>query len=230
MTEKMPRVIVTGACGLIGTEVFKYLKEQGNEVVPCDIRLGHNLGDETFVKAWFSKNKADYLVNLFAWNDHVNSQRKAEDLYNISLQSFRDFLDTNVVSLFSVCRAFAANNPKSGIVNFSGTYGLISPPPDIYPEGSMKHVGYCTSKAGVAYLTKYLAVHLAPDIRVNCIAPSGVLNKQDPEFMKKHNSKMPLKRMMNVKELNGLVEFLCSDKSSYMTGAVLNIDGGWTAW
>jgi NAD(P)-dependent dehydrogenase (short-subunit alcohol dehydrogenase family) len=225
----MTKIIVTGSSGLIGSEVSKYLKKRGNKVIPCDYQLGHDLSNENFVKKWFKENKADYLVNLFALNDHVDEKRTTNDLYGISLDSFNKFLHTNITSLFSVCRAFAVNNAKGGIINFSSTYGVVSPLPELYPK-SMKHIGYCVSKAGVIQLTRYLAVHLAPKIRVNCIVPGGVQHKQDGSFVRSYGKKTPLGRMMKVEELNGMVEFLCSPKSSYITGAILNVDGGWTAW
>jgi len=225
----MLKIIVTGACGLIGSEVTKYLISRKNKVVSCDYKLGHNLDNETFVKEWFKKNKADYLVNLFAINDHVDKKRKMNNLFNISLFSFCNILNTNLTSLFSVCRQFAINNPKSGIINFASTYGMVSPYPELYPK-SAKHIGYCVSKAGVIQMSRYLAVHLAPNIRVNCIVPGGILYHQGKDFVHKYSKKTPLGRMMNVQELNGIVELLCSEKSSYITGAVLNVDGGWAAW
>jgi NAD(P)-dependent dehydrogenase (short-subunit alcohol dehydrogenase family) len=163
-------------------------------------------------------------------NDHVNKDRNntIEDLFNITLESFHEYLYANIVSLFSVCREFARNNDTGAIVNFSGLYGINSPPPQMYPTNK-KHIGYCVSKSGVVLLTKYLATHLAPRIRVNCLVPGGVLHKQSEEFLKEYNSRVPLGRMMNVSELNGIIEYLCSDKSTYTTGSIFNIDGGWTA-
>lgn len=225
----MTKIIVTGSSGLIGSAISKYLKKNGNKVIPCDNKLGHDLGNESFVKEWFKKNKADYLVNLFAINDHVDDKQIDNDLYGISLDSFNKFLYTNLTSLFSVCREFAANNAGGGIVNFSSTYGVVSPLPTLNSK-STKHIGYCVSKAGVIQLTRYLAVHMAPRIRVNCIVPGGVKHKQGDLFIRNYGKKTPLGRMMNVQELNGMVEFLCSQKSSYVTGAILNVDGGWTAW
>jgi NAD(P)-dependent dehydrogenase (short-subunit alcohol dehydrogenase family) len=225
----MEQVIVTGSEGLIGSEVSKYLESKGYAVTRCDLKLGHDLTDESFVKNFFKENKAKYLVNLFALNDHVDPNRKTNSLFEISLNSFELFLKINLTSLFSVCREHARNNKQGSIINFSSTYGIVSPIPKLYP-GSMKHAGYCVSKAGVIQLTKYLAVHLAPDIRVNCIVPGGVKFKQDKEFIENYSSNTPLGRMMNNGELNGVIEMLCSDKSSYMTGSVILVDGGWTVW
>ena len=77
------------------------------------------------------------------------------------------------------------------------------------------------SKAGVIMLTKYLAAHLAPTFRVNCIAPAALRHKQGKEFIEEYSKKIPLGRMMEPGELNKLVEYLCTDDSSYVTGATL---------
>ena len=98
----------------------------------------------------------------------MNNKRKKNTIFNISLQSFSDFLDTNLTSLFSVCREFARNNKHGSIINFSATTGIVSARPDLY-NGAHKHIAYSISKAGVINLTKFLATHLAPNIRVNCI-------------------------------------------------------------
>ena len=222
------KIIITGSEGLIGKELHEYLKKN-HEILRLDLTLGHDLTDEKFVKNWFKKNKADSLINCFAKNDHVNNKRKKKTLFDFKLQSFSEYLDVNLTTLFSVCREFARNNEKGTIINFSATTGLVSARPDIY-NGSHKHVGYTISKAGVVNLTKFLATHLAPNIRVNCVAPGGVEFKQDQKFIKKYSELTPMKRMMKKNELNGIIEYLCSTKSSYVTGSTFVIDGGWTSW
>ena len=97
-------------------------------------------------------------------------------------------------------------------------------------DGAHKHIAYSVAKAVVINLTKFLATHLAPNIRVNCVAPGGVEHDQDDEFKKKYSKLTPLGRMMRKDELNGIIEFLCSNKSSYMTGSTIILDGGWTTW
>ena len=222
------KIIITGSEGLLGKEISKFL-EKDNNIIKLDLLLGHDLTDEKFVKKWFKNNRADGLVNCFALNDHVDSKRTKSTLYNITLDSFSEFLDVNITSLFSVCREFARNNKKGSIVNFSATTGIVSARPDLY-EGAHKHPGYSVSKAGVINLTKFLAVHLAPKIRVNCIAPGGVKFKQDKGFIDKYSKFTPMNRMMQKNELNGLIEYLISEKSSYVTGSTFVVDGGWTAW
>jgi len=227
------KIIITGSRGLIGTSVTDYFKQKQYQVVECDLQLGHDLSDEQFVIDFFKNNKADYLINLFALNHHIETSIepwKKSNLFNISLESFNSYLYTNLVSLFSVCRQFAKNNSKGCIVNFSSTYGSVSPVPRMYKHDDEKHIAYGVSKAGVVQLTKHLATHLAPNIRVNCIAPGGVEAEQSDEFKYKYSVQTPLKRMMKSTELNGLLDYMCSDKSSYMTGETVKVDGGWTAW
>ena len=120
------KVIIAGSEGLIGTEVSRFFKEKGDDVISCDLSLGHDLSSEKFVKRFFVENKADYLINLFALNDHVDSNKSSDNLFEITLDSFKDYLNINILSLFSVCREFARNNNKGTIVNFSSTYGLTS--------------------------------------------------------------------------------------------------------
>jgi len=235
-------IIVAGSEGLLGTEICKYLENIGNNVIRCDLSLGHDLTNEQFVRHFFAVNKADHLVNLYAINPHVDkfgfvtvaSKDRSTNLFDISLESFNQYLQTNVLSLFSVCREYARNNSPGSIINFSSIYGIVTPDPAMYQKNQEKHIGYCVSKGAVVQMTRYLAAHLGPDIRVNCIAPGGVnfspADEESEKFINLYTKKTALKRMMNVNELNGLVEYLCSDKSSYTTGAIFNIDGGWTIW
>ena len=215
---------------MIGKEVSRYFEEKACKIVKLDLSLGNNLNDEFFVHEFFQNNKADYLINLFALNDHIDSDKQTDNLFDITLSSFEEYLKVNVVSLFSVCREFARNNEGGSIVNFSSTYGLTSPLPHLYDGKNEKHIGYGVSKSAVVQLTKHLATHLAPNFRVNCIAPGGVKFKQDDEFIKNYSEHTPMGRMMNVSELNGLIDYLCSEASSYMTGETISVDGGWTKW
>lgn len=224
------RVVITGSRGLIGSEVIKYFKKiKDYEVVELDLILGHDLTDEKFVKQWFRRNEADYLINLFAIDDKIDKGRNRTTLFNISLESFRRFLEVNVTALFSVCREFARNKRARGIVNIASIYGVVAPIPSLYRDRE-KHIGYSSSKGAVIQLTRHLATHLAPRVRVNCIIAGGVEYKQSKDFIKEYSKRTPLGRMMKKDEFNKLLQYLCSDDSSYMTGSLITIDGGWTAW
>ena len=225
---KKQKIIITGSEGLLGKQISNYLAKKFH-VYKLDLKLGDDLTNEKFVKKWFSNNKADSLVNCFALNDIINSGEKRGTIFDITLESYSKFLDINLTALFSVCRQFAVNNSNGAIVNFSASTGIVSARPDLY-NGGHKHPAYSISKAGVINLTKFLATHLAPKIRVNCISPGGVEFDQDEEFKQAYAALTPMKRMMKKDELNELVEFLCTSNSSYMTGANVVVDGGWTIW
>ena len=223
------KVIITGSHGLIGNELVKFL-ENKFEVITVDVALGHDLTDEGFVIDFFKNNPANYLINCFAKNDHViNGEKRKTDLFNIEIEEIKMYLEVNTVALFSVCREFAKNNKAQGIINFASTYSLVSPNPALY-DGKEKNIAYVISKATVPQITRHLAVHLAPKIRVNCVVPHGVENNQGKAFTEKFSKFSPMKRLMKKDELNGLIEYLCSDNSSYMTGTIIPVDGGWTIW
>ena len=223
----MRKITITGSEGLIGKELCKFFKN--DHVKKLDIQLGHDLTNEKFVKNWFKKNPTNYLINCFAINDHIEKNNSKKNLFDIPLKQFSDYMDVNLTSLFSVCRQFAKNNKKGAIVNFSSTYGLVSPNPSLY-SNFQKDIGYGVSKAGVINLTKFLAVHLAPNIRVNCVIPGGISFKQNSSFKKNYSKLTPMKRMMKKTELNSMIDLLCSNNSSYVTGASFVIDGGYTIW
>ena len=224
----MRKIIISGSEGLIGKELTKFFEKQ-DKVLKLDIQLGHDLTNEEFVKQWFKKNHAEYLINCFAINDHVTPKRKKNSLFDVSLKEFNDYLQVNLISLFSVCREFARNNKKGSIVNFSSTYGIVSPNPVLY-DGAHKSIAYGVSKSGVINLTKYLAVHLAPDLRINCVVPGGIKLNQNTKFIQKYSKLTPMKRMMAKNELNGIMDYLCSERSSYTTGSTIVVDGGYTVW
>lgn len=226
----MKKVIITGSEGLIGKSITSHLIENNYDVIRCDLALGHDLNDEEFVKSFFRKNKAECLINLFALNDHLDTSRTSSKFSDITLQSFEDYLKCNVVSLFSVCREFYVNNKFGSIINFSSTYGIVSPTIDLYDKEKPKHIGYAVSKGAIPQMTRYLAIHMAPNMRVNCIVPGGVERDHNTSFKSKYAQKTPLGRMMDVQELNGIVKYLISSESSYTTASTICVDGGWTAW
>jgi NAD(P)-dependent dehydrogenase (short-subunit alcohol dehydrogenase family) len=123
-------------------------------------------------------------------------------------------------------------NCGAAIVNVSSTYGIVSANKSIYgTSGINSPVAYATSKAALINLTRYMATHLADEgVRVNCLSPGGVFNNQSEDFLQNYCEKTPLKRMANAEDYQGAILYLISSASSYMTGANLIVDGGWTAW
>ena len=227
----MTKIIITGSEGLIGKSLVEFYQEKDEvEIICIDQQLGMDLTDEKQVVEIMKINSdAEYIINLFAINDHIEIGKKNLTLHEISLDSLRTYCEVNLIALFSVCRAFVKyiDCPKS-ILNFSSLYGVRSPKKFIY-EDTEKHIGYTITKHGVVGLTKHLATHVAP-VRVNCLVPGGIIYNQDDDFLNKYSKNTPLDRMMNVSELSGIVDLLCSENSTYITGATIPIDGGWTSW
>jgi len=220
-------VILTGSSGRIGSELLTLLTEAGLNVKPVDLSLGDDLGDEQYVDELFKNNHANSLVNLFALNEHIsNGATQAKTIWDFSLRDIDHYLHTNITNLFSVCRSFAKYNETASIVNFSSIYGVVTPKPDLY-DGYLKHIGYPVSKSAVISLSEYLAICLAPKIRVNTVVPGGVLSEQSPEFIERYSKRCPMGRMALPEDLLGIVKLLIGKESSYITGATFNVDGGW---
>jgi NAD(P)-dependent dehydrogenase (short-subunit alcohol dehydrogenase family) len=154
--------------------------------------------------------------------------------------SWDKVLEVNLKGVFLCCQVFGsamARAARGSIINISSIYGLVSPDQRVYEyhrksgQTFFKPVAYSASKSGVLNLTRYLATYWSPHgVRVNTLTFAGVFNNQDEGFLKPYCAKVPLGRMAREDEYNGAVIFLASDASSYMTGANMVLDGGFTAW
>ncbi len=154
--------------------------------------------------------------------------------------SWDKVMQVNVKGVFLCCQVVGGAMAAAGrgsIVNICSIYGLVSPDQRIYEyrrtggDFFYKPVAYSVSKSALLNLTRYLATYWrSRNIRVNTLTLAGVFNRQDEKFLEGYCARVPLGRMANEDEYNGAVIFLISQASSYMTGANLIIDGGWTAW
>ena len=119
---------------------------------------------------------------------------------------------------------------KGVILNIGSDLSIISPNQEIY-ENFIKPLSYSVVKHGVIGLTKYFSTYFAKfNIRCNALCPGGIFNNQSKKFVNKLKKLIPLKRMAKIDELNESMYYLISEKSSYMTGQSLIVDGGRTIW
>ena len=187
-------------------------------------------------------SRIDILINNAANNPKIeDNQAKFSRVEEFDIESWRRDLDVGLTGGFLCSRIFGATMAAAGkgvILNMSSDLGLIGPDQRIYRDASdepdlaeVKPVTYSVVKAGLIGLTRYLATYWADKgVRVNAIAPGGVLNGQDDDFVERLSNLIPMGRMADVDEYQAAIAFMISDASSYMTGAVVSIDGGRTAW
>jgi len=148
-----------------------------------------------------------------------------------SLQSWKESIETNLTGPFlcmKACFSIMARQGGGTIINLSSVAGLVGRP---------NAAAYCASKAGVANLTRALALEWAPyGIRVNAIAPGqfetdmGAPLLKDKKALRAFLKNVPLRRIGNPREIGPLAVLLASDASAFITGAIISIDGGTTAY
>jgi NAD(P)-dependent dehydrogenase (short-subunit alcohol dehydrogenase family) len=241
--------VVTGGAGQIGRELVRGLEESGARVAVFDLKAERFRVDVTdrgaieeataeVVREW---GVPHVLVNAAALDSPPDAP--AEEVGPVESYpeaSFDQVMDVNVKGTFLCCQVLGAHMAAEGrgsIVNVSSVYGMLSPVQGLYEfrrrEGQefYKPIAYSVSKSALYNLTRYLATYWAKQgVRVNTLTLAGVWNDQPQEFLDAYAERMPLGRMADAREVIGPVVFLASDASSYVTGANLVADGGWSAW
>ena len=242
--------VVTGAAGLIGAEVARGLSNAGADVVVADIDkekgtvLAGQLSKAKFYKMDItSETSVKNLIKtvhkkygkIDAWANcaYPRTADWSSRLEDIPVSSWKKNMDMQLGGCFISCRAVAEYmlKQKSGsIINFASIYGIKAPDFSVYDGTKMTMpAAYSALKAGIINFTRYLAAYYGKyNVRVNCISPGGVFNKQPATFVKKYCRKTPLGRMALPKDIAGAVIYLSSNASGYVTGHNLVIDGGWS--
>ena len=241
--------VVTGGEGQLGREIVRGLEERGARVAVFDVesdRFRVDVTDRSAIEAAVENVTREWgvphvLVNAAALDSPPDAP--AEEVGPVESYpetSFDQVMDVNVKGTFLCCQVIGARMAGEGrgsIVNISSVYGMLSPVQELYEfrraggEEFYKPIAYSVSKSALYNLTRYLATYWAKSgVRVNTLTLAGVANEQPQEFVDAYTARMPLGRMANVQEVVGPVVFLASDASSYVTGANLVADGGWSAW
>ena len=250
-------VVITGGLGFLGKQFVEAFAESKSYVVILDIFPKSKIQNITnknisYFKCDLSKEKQvisvskkiikkfkkiNVLVNCVA-KDYIPRKNKDDffSLESLPLDIWNKDLEVGLSSLFistKIIGSLIKRNKEGGsIINLSSDLGIISPDQRIYKKlNFVKPITYSAIKHGVIGITKYTATYWAKyNIRCNSVAPGGMFNNQDKNFLKEIKKLIPLNRLGKINEYNKLVLFLASDSSSYITGSTVVIDGGRTSW
>ena len=246
--------VVTGGAGLYGYQIVEALCEAGATVYMASRNKENNekrvaplveagykvnvlefdLEDEASIvrlcdTVYEREGKCDVLVN--------NAVLRCCNGYVDTAENFTRSMVANATGLFLISRAFGDRMAKAGsgsIINIGSYMGLLGPDYGLYEGTDMNQNGcagdYFFHKGGITNYSRFLATHYGRyGIRSNCIELGGLFNGQNELFVERYNAKVPLGRMANQTDLKGLIVYLSSAASEYMTGAVIPLDGGYTA-
>lgn len=178
--------------------------------------------------------RVDVLVHCAAFVGTSGLSGWATPFTEQSVETWRRALEVNLTAPFALTQLLAGDLRASGrgsVIHVTSIYGLVGPDWRLYEGTTMGNpAAYAASKGGLEQLTRWLATTLAPDIRVNSVAPGGVLRNTQEPFLSRYVGRTPLRRMGSEEDMKGAIAYLASDLSSYVTGQCIAVDGGWTAW
>jgi NAD(P)-dependent dehydrogenase (short-subunit alcohol dehydrogenase family) len=252
--------LITGGTGMLGKTYATTLAEMGCDLVILDrpgadfdsviqnVTTKHttkiysvvcDLEDESQRQSAVDKiscdiGKINVLVNNAAFVGESNLAGWVTPFDAQSLATWRRAVEVNLTAVFDLsqkCLPLLAKTQNASIINISSIYGISAPDYSLYEGTSMGNpAAYAASKGGLVQLTRWLATTLAPHIRVNAISPGGVFRNQPEDFVRRYERRTPLGRMAREEDFKGIIAYLASDMSLYVTGQNFMIDGGWTVW
>ncbi len=227
-------------------DMNKYILEKYGKSL-FSLKVDITKEDEIIIAKEKIFNKFDKYPNILINNAAIdpkfekNSQINKSRLENFDLNQWNLELSVGVTGAMLCCKFFGFEMSKNGfgvILNIASDLGVIAPDQRLYKQNgvddehqNVKPVTYSVIKHGLIGLTKYIATYWADKgVRCNAFAPGGVFNDHPDEFVDNVSKLIPMARMANIDEYKASILFLCSDASSYMNGATLNMDGGRSAW
>lgn len=247
---------VVGGSGYIGSEISSALASLNCKVVILDkfpfkgknkdkifyshfdLKQTNNL--ENSLKKVIKKNG---IPNIFINASYPYTKDwKKNNFKQITLKSFEANIKLHLNSYIWMSKLVAnimvKKKIKGSIINLSSIYGVVGQDLSIYKGTKMtESLTYSAVKGSINSITKQMSSFYGPNgIRVNAICPGGVINKEDRKklkinyrFQKNYLNKVPLKRFARTDDVASAAIFLSSEASSYITGILLMVDGGWTA-
>jgi len=251
--------LVTGGAGHLGRAVGETLAELGATVAVldvdeegaragvealCRIRPGAavavpcDLADEVATRAAIRETTTklgglDVVVHCAGYVGTTAAPGWAVPFEQQTVEAWDRALRVNLTAAFVIvqtARDALAASGRGAVVLFGSIYGMVGPDFRLYEGTALANpAGYAASKGGLLQLTRYLAMLLAPRVRVNAISPGGVWRDQPDAFHRRYVARTPLGRMGIEEDLKGAVAYLSGDLSAYVTGHNLVVDGGWTA-
>lgn len=220
-------LIVTATPGRLETaqEVAREIESLGRQATACPLDVRDRSSIDCLVETTLNTyGRVDILVN----NAGINIPKPTVE---VSEADWDDVLDTNLKGLFFCCQAFGRHlvaQHSGEIVNISSQVGVV---------GEARSAAYCASKGGVNQLTKVLALEWAPfGVTVNAVGPTWIETDlvrprlADPDYAAEILRQIPLGRVGQPSDITGAVVYLASRAADLVTGHVLLVDGGWTAW